>query len=135
MYSTLLRSFAINPFSIFFETNIHRGPYTPSDRVAAARPAWCQHLHRHRGRSCSLATRLPPDTTRAGTPTKFLNGIHVAFAADDRALPDDELLMTRVEDVLKASFQAARRNPALLTRTRSRTTSPARQQDGYEIYA
>ena len=40
-------------------------------------------------------------------PYETLNGVHVAFAADDRTLPDDEL-MTRVEDVLKANFQAAR---------------------------
>ena len=40
-------------------------------------------------------------------PYETLNGIHVAFAANDRTLPDDEL-MTRVEDVLKANFSAAR---------------------------
>lgn len=40
-------------------------------------------------------------------PYETLNGIHVAFAADDRTPPDANL-MSRVEDVLKANFQAAR---------------------------
>ena len=39
-------------------------------------------------------------------PYETLNGIHVAFAADDRTQPDAEQIR-RVEDVLKANFQAA----------------------------
>lgn len=40
-------------------------------------------------------------------PYETLNSIHVSLADADRTLPDDEL-MSRVEDVLKANFSAAR---------------------------
>lgn len=68
-------------------------------------------------------------------PYETLNGIHVAFAADDRALPDDEL-MTRVEDVLKANFHAARAAAG----TADENSEPRHfilpgNQDGYETAA
>ena len=40
-------------------------------------------------------------------PYETLNSIHVSLADADRALPDDEL-MSRVKDVIKAGFYAAR---------------------------
>lgn len=67
-------------------------------------------------------------------PYETLNSIHVAFAADDRTLPDAELI-SRVEDVLKANFSAARaaadttENPEL-----HHFTLPG-NQDGYETAA
>ncbi|WP_314689353.1 glycosyltransferase [uncultured Rothia sp.] len=67
-------------------------------------------------------------------PYETLNGIHVAFDADDRTLPDAELI-SRVEDVLKANFSAARaaadttENPEL-----HHFTLPG-NQDGYETAA
>ena len=61
-------------------------------------------------------------------PYETLNGIHIAFAADDRALPDDEL-MSRVEDVLKTNFSAARKN-----QEPHQFTLPG-NQDGYETAA
>ena len=64
-------------------------------------------------------------------PYETLNGIHIAFAADDRALPDDEL-MGRVEDVLKANFQAAR--SADENQEPHHVTLPG-NQDGYETAA
>ena len=68
-------------------------------------------------------------------PYETLNGIHVAFAADDRALPDDEL-MTRVEDVLKANFQAARAESGAADKNQEphHVTLPG-NQDGYETAA
>lgn len=70
-------------------------------------------------------------------PYETLSGIHIAFAADDRALPDADLIR-RVEDVLKANFSAARvgadasateANPEL------RNFVLPGNQDGYETAA
>lgn len=68
-------------------------------------------------------------------PYETLNGIHVAFAADDRTLPDDEL-MSRVEDVLKANFQAARAESGTADENQEphHVTLPG-DQDGYETAA
>ena len=68
-------------------------------------------------------------------PYETLNGIHVAFAADDRTLPDDEL-MSRVEDVLKANFQAARAESDTADENQAphQFTLPC-NQDGYETAA
>lgn len=68
-------------------------------------------------------------------PYETLNGIHIAFAADDRALPDDEL-MSRVEDVLKANFQAARAESGAADKNQEphHVTLPG-NQDGYETAA
>ena len=68
-------------------------------------------------------------------PYETLNGIHIAFAADDRALPDDEL-MSRVEDVLKANFQAARAEAGAADENPEphHVTLPG-NQDGYETAA
>ncbi len=68
-------------------------------------------------------------------PYETLNGIHVAFAANDRTLPDAEL-MTRVEDVLKANFQAARSEVGAADENQEphHVTLPG-DQDGYETAA
>lgn len=68
-------------------------------------------------------------------PYETLNGIHVAFAADDRALPDDEL-MSRVEDVLKANFQAAQSEAGTADKNPEahEFTLPG-DQEGYETAA
>jgi len=68
-------------------------------------------------------------------PYETLNGIHVAFAADDRTLPDDEL-MSRVEDVLKANFSAARAESGAADKNQEphHVTLPG-NQDGYETAA
>ena len=68
-------------------------------------------------------------------PYETLNGIHVAFASDDRALPDDEL-MSRVEDVLKANFSAARAESGAADENQEphHVTLPG-DQDGYETAA
>ena len=68
-------------------------------------------------------------------PHETLNGIHVAFAANDRTLPDAEL-MTRVEDVLKANFQAARSEVGAADENQEphHVTLPG-DQDGYETAA
>lgn len=68
-------------------------------------------------------------------PYETLNGIHVAFAADDRTLPDDEL-MSRVEDVLKANFHAARAEAGTADENQEphHVTLPG-DQDGYETAA
>lgn len=68
-------------------------------------------------------------------PYETLNGIHIAFAADDRALPDDEL-MSRVEDVLKANFSAARAEAGAAVENPEphRVVLPG-DQDGYETAA
>lgn len=68
-------------------------------------------------------------------PYETLNGIHVAFAADDRALPDAEQIR-RVEDVLKANFSAARAAAG----TADENPEPRNfvlpgNQDGYETAA
>ena len=68
-------------------------------------------------------------------PYETLNGIHVAFAADDRTLPDDEL-MSRVEDVLKANFSAARTEAGAANENKEphQFTLPG-NQEGYETAA
>ena len=68
-------------------------------------------------------------------PYETLNGIHIAFAADDRALPDAEL-MSRVEDVLKANFSAARAESGATDKNQEphRVVLPG-DQDGYETAA
>lgn len=68
-------------------------------------------------------------------PYETLNGIHIAFAADDRAQPDDEL-MSRVEDVLKANFSAARAEAGAADENPEphHVTLPG-DQDGYETAA
>lgn len=68
-------------------------------------------------------------------PYETLNGVHVAFAADDRTLPDDEL-MSRVEDVLKANFSAARAEAGAAVENPEphHVTLPG-DQDGYETAA
>ena len=68
-------------------------------------------------------------------PYETLNGIHVAFAANDRTLPDAEL-MTRVEDVLKANFHAARAGAGTADKNHEphQFTLPG-NQDGYETAA
>lgn len=68
-------------------------------------------------------------------PYETLNGIHIAFAADDRALPDDEL-MSRVEDVLNANFSAARAEAGTADKNQEphQFTLPG-NQDGYETAA
>ena len=68
-------------------------------------------------------------------PYETLNGIHVAFAADDRTLPDDEL-MSRVEDVLKANFSAARAEAgAAVESPEPHHVTLLGDQDGYETAA
>ena len=67
-------------------------------------------------------------------PYETLNGIHVAFAADDRTLPDDEL-MTRVEDVLKANFHAARAAAGVDENPEPPHFTLPGNQDGYETAA
>ncbi|WP_049337694.1 hypothetical protein [Rothia mucilaginosa] len=68
-------------------------------------------------------------------PYETLNGIHIAFAADDRTLPDAEL-MTRVEDVLKANFSAARTEAGAANENKEphQFTLPG-NQEGYETAA
>lgn len=68
-------------------------------------------------------------------PYETLNGIHVSLADADRTLPDDEL-MSRVEDVLKANFSAARveSGAAVENPEPHRVVLPG-DQDGYETAA
>ncbi len=68
-------------------------------------------------------------------PYETLNSIHVAFAADDRTLPDDEL-MSRVKDVLKANFSAARTEAGAANENKEphQFTLPG-NQEGYETAA
>ena len=68
-------------------------------------------------------------------PYETLNGIHIAFAADDRTLLDAEL-MTRVEDVLNANFSAARAEAGTADKNPEphEFTLPG-DQDGYETAA
>ena len=68
-------------------------------------------------------------------PYETLNSIHVSLADADRALPDDEL-MSRVKDVLKANFHAARAGAG----TADENSEPRHfvlpgNQDGYETAA
>lgn len=67
-------------------------------------------------------------------PYETLNGIHIAFAADDRALPDDELIH-RVEDVLKANFQAARSEAGATENPEAHEFTLPGNRDGYETAA
>ena len=68
-------------------------------------------------------------------PYETLNGIHVSLADADRTLPDDEL-MTRVEDVLKANFHAARAEAgAADENSEPRHVTLPGNQDGYETAA
>ena len=67
-------------------------------------------------------------------PYETLNSIHVAFAADDRTLPDAEQIR-RVEDVLKANFSAARDANATETNPEPRNFVLPGNQDGYETAA
>lgn len=67
-------------------------------------------------------------------PYETLNGIHIAFAADDRALPDDEL-MSRVEDVLKANFSAARAEAGATENPEAHEFTLPGDQEGYETAA
>ncbi|OFQ63489.1 glycosyltransferase [Rothia sp. HMSC061E04] len=68
-------------------------------------------------------------------PYETLNGIHVSLADADRALPDDEL-MSRVEDVLKANFSAARAEAGTADENQepSNFILPA-NREGYEVAA
>lgn len=68
-------------------------------------------------------------------PYETLNGIHVALADTDRALPDDELI-SRVKDVLKANFHAARAKAGAADENQEphHVTLPG-NQDGYETAA
>lgn len=68
-------------------------------------------------------------------PYETLNSIHVAFAADDRTLPDAEL-MSRVEDVLKTNFSAARAESGAADKNQEphQFTLPG-NQEGYETAA
>lgn len=70
-------------------------------------------------------------------PYETLSGIHIAFAADDRALPDADLIR-RVEDVLKANFSAARVGAdasATEANPEPRNFVLPGNQDGYETAA
>lgn len=67
-------------------------------------------------------------------PYETLNGIHVAFAADDRTLPDAEQIR-RVEDVLKANFSAARAVAGATENPEPRNFVLPGNQDGYETAA
>ena len=68
-------------------------------------------------------------------PYETLNGIHVSLADADRTLPDDEL-MSRIEDVLKANFTAARAESGAADKNQEphHVTLPG-NQDGYETAA
>ena len=70
-------------------------------------------------------------------PYETLSGIHVAFAEDDRTLPDAEQIR-RVEDVLKANFSAARVGAdasATEANPEPRNFVLPGNQDGYETAA
>ncbi len=67
-------------------------------------------------------------------PYETLNGIHVAFAADDRTLPDAEQIR-RVEDVLKANFHAARAAADADENPEPHHFTLPDNQDGYETAA
>lgn len=68
-------------------------------------------------------------------PHETLNSIHVSLADADRTLPDAEL-MSRVEDVLKANFSAARAEAGTAVENPEphRVVLPG-DQDGYETAA
>lgn len=67
-------------------------------------------------------------------PYETLNGIHVAFAADDRTQPDAEQIR-RVEDLLKANFQAARATAGADENPEPHHFTLPGNQDGYETAA
>ena len=68
-------------------------------------------------------------------PYETLSGIHVAFAADDRTLPDAEQIR-RVEDVLKANFRAAHEGASVTeTNPEPHEFTLSGNQDGYETAA
>ena len=67
-------------------------------------------------------------------PYETLNGIHVALAADDRTQPDAELI-SRVEDVLKANFSAARAGVNTTENPEPHEFTLPSNQDGYETAA
>lgn len=67
-------------------------------------------------------------------PYETLNGIHVAFAADDRTQPDAEQIR-RVEDVLKANFSAARAAADADENPEPHHFTLPDNQDGYETAA
>ena len=67
-------------------------------------------------------------------PYETLNGIHVAFAADDRTQPDVEQIR-RVEDVLKANFHAARAAVDADENPEPHNVTLPGDQDGYETAA
>ena len=67
-------------------------------------------------------------------PYETLNGIHVAFDADDLTLPDAEL-MSRVEDVLKANFSAAHEGAGATENPEPHYVTLPGDQDGYETAA
>lgn len=67
-------------------------------------------------------------------PYETLNSIHVAFAADDRTLPDAEL-MSRVEDVLKTNFSAARAESGATENPEAHEFTLPGDQEGYETAA
>ena len=68
-------------------------------------------------------------------PHETLNSIHASLADADRALPDDEL-MSRVKDILKANFYAARAEAGTADENPEprKFTLPG-NQDGYETAA
>ena len=67
-------------------------------------------------------------------PYETLNSIHVAFAADDRTMPDAEQIR-RVEDVLKANFHAARAEAGATENPEPHEFTLPGDQDGYETAA
>ncbi len=67
-------------------------------------------------------------------PYETLNSIHVAFAADERTLPDAEQIC-RVEDVLKANFSAARAGANTTENPEPHHVTLPGDQEGYETAA
>lgn len=67
-------------------------------------------------------------------PYETLNSIHVAFAADDRTMPDAEQIR-RVEDVLKANFHAACAEAGADENSEPPHFTLPGNQDGYETAA
>ena len=67
-------------------------------------------------------------------PYETLNGIHVAFAADERTQPDAEQIR-RVEDVLKAHFSSARAAAGADKNQEPHHVTLPDNQDGYETAA
>ena len=67
-------------------------------------------------------------------PYETLNSIHVSLAGADRTLPDAEL-KSRVEDVLKANFSAARAESGATENPEPHEFTLPGDQDGYETAA